>query len=78
MPKATDSHNIVMFRLERKMIKNMGEMLTRDPIIGVRSTNQLARKLVKDYMEGRLAYTNPKYAKADTDLIESETADAAR
>jgi len=77
MSTPNDKHNIVMFRLKTETLRNMGEVLTREPIIGVRSTNQFARKIVKDFMEGRLVYTNPKFSLADTELLDSEAQDAS-
>lgn len=76
--KPKPQHNIVMFRLEPPRVEMLSEIIRRDPIVGVHSGHQLARKIVVDYLEGRLQYTHDKYKKADPDLLDAETVEAAR
>jgi hypothetical protein len=64
MPK----ENVVSFRLDDKRFKALKDKIAEQPIIGVKSANQLARKIVCDFVAGRLTYPNPEHANEDVDL----------
>lgn len=50
---------VVSFRLKPKEQRQLTKALSENPVIGVRSKNQYARKLVQDFLNGSLVYLNP-------------------
>lgn len=62
-PKATTGHTthpcVMSFRLTSSHTKIMDEILKKEPPTHVKSANQLGRKIVVDYLAGRLEYKNP-------------------
>jgi hypothetical protein len=61
MPKDT----VVSFRLNDEQFGSLNEVLEKDTPTGVNSENQQARKIVIDYLAGRLKYKNEKHRKQD-------------
>lgn len=57
--------NVISFRLDEKKFGSLTEKLKEQPVVGIKSTNQMARKIVNDFLAGRLAYANPADAKVD-------------
>lgn len=55
MPK----ENVVSFRLDETKIKALNKVRETDKPVGVKSNNQLCRKIVDDFLAGRLEYKNP-------------------
>jgi hypothetical protein len=47
---------LVVFRVSNPDSDALDDLVDTLKVIGVRSSNQLARKLVIDYLRGRLAY----------------------
>lgn len=70
--KNQTQHNIIMFRLKKPSMSKLAEVLKREHVAGVRSTNQYARKIVRDFLNGRLAYANPKDRLVDSELLDPE------
>lgn len=63
MPKATESNvkpTVVSFRITTKQQKTLDAVQDRDPAVGVNSRNQYARKILVDFLAGKLAYKDPK------------------
>jgi hypothetical protein len=66
---AKSSHpTVVSFRITDEQTKKLGEIFDRDGPVGVRSTNQYARKILSDFLANRLVYKNPVHRKKDLDL----------
>lgn len=61
--------NVISFRITSKYSKTLGEIYERDAASGIKSVNQLARKIVCDYLAGRLHYTNPEDKLQDLDIV---------
>lgn len=59
--KSKTAHNVVMFRLEKSHIQTLEQINERDPVPGIHSKNTYARKIVTDFLEGRLEYTDDRY-----------------
>jgi hypothetical protein len=60
---------IISFRLD----KTMADKLSRKfdgwpPIMDIRSTNHFSRKILLDFLNGRLVYLNPKDAKQNPNM----------
>lgn len=55
-PKPT----VISFRISETQELALTEINKRDQAVGVNSTRQLCRKVVIDYLAGRLVYKNPK------------------
>lgn len=72
MPKANVSAVrpvVVSFRITTKQHKVLEAMLDRNPIIGINSINQLARKILSDYTNGRMKHLDPKDMRGDLDAV---------
>jgi len=72
--KATRKHRVtrpqvVSFRITRTQAKTLSEIYDRDPITGVSSPNRLARKIVCDFLAGRLEYRDPADKTQDLDVV---------
>lgn len=52
--------NVVAFRLTPQESEDLEKSFNEHPMVGVRSPNQLARKLALDWIAGRLKYANEK------------------
>lgn len=61
--------HVVSFRITAAQDKTLNETFSRDAASGVNSTNQLARKVVCDYLAGRMEYLNPDDKLQDLDMI---------
>lgn len=69
MPKAKVNSNsekpaarevVISFRVSAAIDAQLDEMLKRSPSVGINSNRQLCRKIVTDYMAGKLAYKSAK------------------
>ena len=72
MPKASESTvkpTVVSFRITAKQQKTLDAIQARDPVVGVKSRSQYARKIVSDFIAGRLFYKNPKDKLGDLDSV---------
>lgn len=71
--KVTRKHvtrpQVVSFRITRTQAKTLSEIYDRDPITGVNSPNRLARKIVCDFLAGRLEYRDPADKTQDLDVV---------
>jgi hypothetical protein len=67
---------VISFRITNDQEKILTEIQKRSPAIGVHSTRQLCRKIVVDYIAGRLSYENPADKECDLDRY-PKTAGAA-
>lgn len=65
----TTRPHVVSFRITATQEKTLNEIFSRDAASGVNSTNQLARKVVCDYLAGRLDYRNPEDKLQDLDVV---------
>jgi hypothetical protein len=65
MPK----ENVVSFRLDEKKFKALQDVRKKDMPVGVKSENQLCRKIVTDFLAGRLEYKNPEHRAKDLDAL---------
>lgn len=72
-PKArkprTTRPQVVSFRITATQAKTLSEIFNRDAASGVNSPNQLARKVVCDYLAGRLDYRDPADKLQDLDVV---------
>jgi hypothetical protein len=68
-PNNTKSNlsSVISFRLTERVADAMDLYLMSEPILGVRSPNGLARKVVLDFLEGRLTYQTRKPRKSIRD-----------
>ena len=74
MPKAnanTIKPTVVSFRITDKQEKTLDAIQDRDPVINIKSRNQYARKIVSDFLAGRLVYKNAKDRLTDLDSMSS-------
>lgn len=60
---------VISFRLSAKHDQQLVELLNRDAVVGVKSTRQYARKIVMDFLAGRLDYKNPKDRFVDEGIL---------
>ena len=70
MPMLTRQNKscVVTFRVTEDVVKNLAEKLAKRPIVGIRSTNQYARKLLLDFVHGDLLYLNGAISRSDPSL----------
>jgi hypothetical protein len=68
-PARTTRPQVVSFRITSKQTKLLKEIFDRDSATGVNSPNQLARKVLCDYLAGRLDYRNPDDKLQDLDSV---------
>lgn len=61
MPK----EKVVSFRVNEKSFAALTAKIETDTPVGIKSENQLARKIVDDALAGRLVYVNPADCKKD-------------
>jgi hypothetical protein len=66
---ATTKPNVISFRITDDQHLVLTQIQNRSPAVGVRSIKQLCRKVVCDYIAGRLAYKDPKHAKVDLEAL---------
>ncbi len=59
---------VVSFRLTSAQHTLMVDGISKNPIVGIRSENQYARKLVCDFLAGKLVYTKPSDRLIDSDI----------
>lgn len=52
---------IIAFRLETAFSEKLGVQVDRVPIEGIKSHGDMARKIVMDFIMGRLVYPIPEY-----------------
>ena len=70
MAKKTKSKTTVMsFRITSDEEQKLISIQDTEPAVGIQSTRQRCRKIVSDYLAGRLVYTNPDDRFADFDLL---------
>lgn len=62
---------VVAFRLPEKSASALHDRAVRDRIMNIRSGNQLARKLVLDFLAGKLMYVSPVDKRRDPMLYGS-------
>lgn len=67
-PRTTRPH-VISFRITDTQSKTLSEIFSRDAAVGVNSADQLARKIVCDYIAGRLDYRNPEHKLRDMDML---------
>jgi len=60
---------VISFRLTKEQTNLLKMVFQRDAASGINSPNQLARKIVCDYLQNRLYYNNPAHKLQDVDLI---------
>ncbi len=58
---------IVAFRVPEAQALQCEKMLAEQPIVGVKSINQLFRKFGRDFLAGRLCYKNEDDLRIDFD-----------
>lgn len=59
---------VISFRITEAQTVKLNTTFENEPALGVRSSNQYARKVVADFLAGRLVYKNPEHRKKDLDL----------
>jgi len=59
---------LIIFRVRAAAGTKLEQMLQERKIVGIKSSNQYARKILTDFLEGRLAYANPDHALLNPDL----------
>lgn len=58
-------NNMVSFRLNDAEYGGMNEIFEHEPVVGANSVNQIARKIVCDYLAGRLVYKSKSDKRRD-------------
>jgi hypothetical protein len=71
MAKNQNKPTVVSFRINTKQVKTLDALQKEDPICGCASRNQRARKILSDFLAGKLVYKNPKDKLGDSDSIGS-------
>jgi hypothetical protein len=66
--------NVISFRLCNSQSRLLSEVYKNQPPCHVKSDRGMARKIVCDFLAGRLQYVNPKDALVDVDVHRSESA----
>lgn len=56
VPESTEFQPIVSFRIDEAQSDLINSQLRRTRPVGVRTRNQMARKIVTDFLEGKLVY----------------------
>jgi len=64
---------VVSFRISDVQRQSLKQIFDRDGATGVRSTAQYARKILSDFLAGRLHYKNPKDRLVDLDTYNLST-----
>lgn len=59
---------VISFRITTAQAKTLAEIHKREPATNVKSTNQRCRKVIVDYLAGRLKYNNDSDKLQDLDL----------
>lgn len=62
---------VYIFRLPTSSDTNLIKDFESKPIVGITSVNLFARKIIMDYLSGRLAYLDPN-SKLDNPLLKRE------
>lgn len=58
--------HVISFRVTDAQYKALQAIFGKDSIVGVRSERQFARKVVCDFVNGKLKYVDPKDRLVDT------------
>ena len=61
----SDTTTVIAFRVPTKDAAALDTKASSDRIVDVRSGNQFARKLVLDFLKGRLIYPNARHRYAN-------------
>lgn len=67
--KSSLKSNVISFRLTSTQFKALAEIYKRQPPVHVKSEKRLARKIVCDFVAGRLKYADPKHALVDMEAV---------
>jgi len=70
-PARATRPQVISFRITKTQATLLKEIYERDAATGINSPNQLARKIICDYLAGRIAYKNPDDKLQDADLVGS-------
>lgn len=66
-PAKTARGIVISFRITSDQENKLEEIQKRTPAMGIHSSRQLCRKIVSDYLAGRLNYKDPKHKERDLD-----------
>lgn len=69
-PEKSLRPTVISFRITEAQTEKLHENFENDSALGVRSSNQYARKVVADFLAGRLVYKNPEHRKRDLDVYQ--------
>lgn len=61
--------HVVSFRLTGTQYSKLTKIFAARPPVHVKSPKAMARKIVSDYLEGRMVYRDPNHQLADMDVI---------
>jgi DNA-binding PadR family transcriptional regulator len=64
----TNRPTVISFRITDSQEDELAKIRNKEKPMGVDSTRQLCRKLVVDFLAGRLTYNDPLDMKADLEL----------
>jgi hypothetical protein len=67
MADKTLKEHVVAFRIPEAQAQQCEKMLADQPIVGVKSINQLFRKIGRDFLAGRLSYKNQDDSRIDSE-----------
>jgi len=59
---------LIIFRVRSNSGAKLAKTMQERKIVGIKSVNQYARKILIDFLEGRLKYENPEHADLNPDL----------
>ncbi len=69
--KNTVKPTVISFRITAAQTKTLDAIRTRQQVIGIKSSNQYARKILSDFLAGRVVYKNPKDQYGDLEALAS-------
>lgn len=64
----SDKNNPLIFRIHPETYKKLQQAMSTQKVIGIKSLNQFGRKIISDFLDGRLVYTKPEFASQNPDL----------
>ena len=65
---------VISFRLTTAQNRQLCSIFEREPVSCVKSANRLARKILCDFLAGRLDYADPAHRRIDADAHETAAA----
>lgn len=68
MPNRSTKKRIVVFRLSDDDAAELDKRFRHRPIVGITSSDQLARKVIQDFLRNRIFYLSPDAARGNPEI----------